>query len=139
MCFHRVVKLTKPCFTGVKMAGTHYLSKVKGKGKPLRAAARAACREPKHGSGSTSKAPRCSQRNGPLSFAPLSPPVFGRFPDLAILDSEFPSNPVISERAVGAQMDTEITRNPRKQPGQYGCVREPPEYSGAKLNENSDR
>ena len=51
MCFHRVVKLTKPCFTGVKMAGTHYLSKVKGKGKPLRAAARAACREPKHGSG----------------------------------------------------------------------------------------
>ena len=85
------------------------------------------------------KAPRCSQRNGPLSFAPLSPPVFGRFPDLAILGSEFPSNPVISERAVGMQMDTEITRNPRKQPGQYGCVREPPEYSGAKLNENSGR
>ena len=88
--------------------------KVKGKGKPLRRAARAACREPKHGSGSTSKPPRCSQRNGPLSFAPLSPPVFGWFPDLAILGNEFPSNPVISERAVGMQMDTEITRNLRK-------------------------
>ncbi len=57
------------------------------------------------------KPPRCSQRNGPLSFAPLSPPVSGWFPDLAILGNEFPSNPVISERAVGGQMNTEITRN----------------------------
>ena len=129
MCFHRVVKLTKPCFTGVKMAGTHYLSKVKGKGKPLRAAARAACREPKHGSGSTSKAPRCSQRNGPLSFAPLSPPVSGWFPDLAILHTP-PTLKILKLRATRIPLPTlpctGNRTNRRKLAVQYGCVREPP-------------
>ena len=45
------MKLTKRCFTGVKVAQTQCLYKVKTKGKPPRAAVRAACREPKHGSG----------------------------------------------------------------------------------------
>ena len=36
-------------------------------------------------------------------------------------------------------MNTEITKNQRRQRLQYGWVREPHGQSGAKLNENSDR
>ena len=38
--------LSYPDFTGAKSTRTQYLYKVKGKGKPARAAARAACRGP---------------------------------------------------------------------------------------------
>ena len=51
---HQIIELWTlpyPDFTEAKSTRTQYRYKVKGKGKPARAAARAACREPKHGSG----------------------------------------------------------------------------------------